>query len=149
MNFCSDDDSYVSCKYSPVEKIAIAEKCLGLMELIFDGNYMHYCTRVCASHMLLARLYIMYGDKEKAPACIEMAARYAMEYDARPDVGSYTCVLLKDVPYIKHQWRENRSHTESYYIIRQLEDEIFAGLCDDEILNKLKRTVEKYEKDIL
>ena len=149
MGFCSADDSYVSQQYTLSEKIRIAQKCLGLMELIFDGNYMYYCTRVCASYMLLARLYILQGDRDKAPECIKKAAEYAREYDARPDKGSYSCILLRDVPYIRHQWRENRSHTESYYIMKQLEDDIFQGVYDNEILNKLKRTVEEYEKDIL
>ena len=149
MGFCALEEGYVSEQYSLEEKIRIGEKSLALMELVFDGNYMYYCTRVCASYMLLARLYIMNGEEHKAPECIERASEYAMEYDARPDKGSYNCVLLKDVPYIKHQWRENRSHTESYYIIRQLEEDIFEGVRDERILNKLKRTVEKYEKDIL
>jgi hypothetical protein len=72
-----------------------------------------------------------------------------MEYDARPDKGSYSCVLLKDVPYIKHQWRENRSHTESYYIMKHLEDDIFQGVYNTKILKELERTVEEYEKEIL
>lgn len=149
MNFCSLDDCYVANQYTLAEKISIARKCVDLLKLSFDDNYIYYCTRVCASYMLLARLYIMTGDSEKAPACIEKAAYYAAEYDTRPDEGRYSCILLKDVPYIKHQWRENREHTECYYILKQLEDDIFDGVRDDKILRELERTIDKYEKNIL
>lgn len=149
MNFCSLDDSYVANQYNIEEKILVANKCIDLLKLIFDDNYMYYCTRVCASYMLLARLHIMNKDIEKVSLCVEKAAFYAAEYDARPDEGRYRCILLKDVPYVKHQWRENREHTECYYILKQLEESIFDGVRDDKIIKELERTINKYEKNIL
>lgn len=149
MNFCSLDDTYVANQYTAAEKIVIACKCIDLLQLIFDDNYMYYCTRVCASYMLLARLYIMNGDLKKAPSCIEKASFYAAEYDGRPDEDKYHCILLKGVPYVKHQWRENREHTESYYILKQLREDIFDGVRDDKIMKELERTVQKYETNIL
>ncbi|MBQ7902058.1 MAG: helix-turn-helix domain-containing protein [Clostridia bacterium] len=153
MNLFSLDDNFVSNQYSPHDKILIAEKSISLLELVFDNNYMYYGTRVCASYMLLARLHAMYGDKSKVTDCIEKAVIYAMEYDRRPEKGSYKCILLRDVPYVKHQWRENRGHTECWYILKQLSDSVFDIVRGDdkmeEIYIKLKRTVDENEKNII
>ena len=145
MRYASPEESYVSEQFSREEKLLIVRKSLALLELIFDGDYKYYNTHVCTSYVTLAKLLMPDGDAASAVEALAKAAKYAADYDARPEAEPYRCVLVKDILYRKHEYSEHKAHTECYYLREQMDAPIFRTLRDREDFKALYEALCKKE----
>ncbi len=85
--------------YDIDEKIAIMEKAVKMLEVIFDGDYLYYNDRMANSYRQLAMLYLIKGDRETAIDCVENMASFAVAYDSITDDKHYSSLLLNTIEY--------------------------------------------------
>lgn len=95
-------------KYSLSQKIALLEKSIALMQLIFEETPMFYADRIANAYRQLAMLHLVAGDKASALDCLEGMADAAIACDERPDEANYTSLLINGVVYRKTEDTEAR-----------------------------------------
>ena len=86
-------------RYSLSEKIAILEKGVALFGVIFDDDPLFYADRLCNSYRQLSMLHLAAGNNEAALEAFLLMADYAVRYDERPEVATYSSVIINAVPY--------------------------------------------------
>ena len=87
-------------KYSIDQKIEIMHKAIGVLEVVFDGDYLYYNDRLANSYRQLAMLYLAKGERENALNCVEKMAEYAIAFDSLPESKTYSSVLLNSVEFV-------------------------------------------------
>lgn len=137
MRCCKPESTDISNRFTLSEKLCVAEKALALLELIFDGDYNYYGIHVCETCKTLAVLHMQSGHTRQALNYLEKASEAAAAYDARPEEDVYSCVLLRGVPYRRHQYKEHRRHSERYYLKELLENDAFLALRGDERFRRI------------
>ncbi len=94
--------------YSLGEKIAILEKGVALLELIFEDTPLFYADRLANSYRQLAMLHLAAGHMAAALDCTEKMADAAIAYDRRPATATYASVIINHVPYDRTEDTEAR-----------------------------------------
>lgn len=87
--FLLQDTAFGYCfNYEPQKRLEIITHIQGLINLIFsDGNYGKNCISRLYNYGHLGHLYQQTGDDENALKYLKIAAEYAKELDANPDVS--------------------------------------------------------------
>jgi hypothetical protein len=89
--------------YTIEQKIEIMEKGVALFEVIFDGNYLYYNDRLANSFRQLAMLYLVKGDRDAAVECVELMAKYAVDFDTADNGSTYSSLILNTIGYEKSE----------------------------------------------
>ena len=67
--------------------------------MIFDDDPLFYADRLCNSYRQLSMLHLAAGNNEAALEAFLLMADYAVRYDERPEVATYSSVIINAVPY--------------------------------------------------
>jgi len=79
------------------QKICVYEKCLELIELIYDdGDYGFACYHIGHINCLLAKLYIELNKSEKGKVHLEKGLSFSKMYDDLPEAVKHSSLLLRD-----------------------------------------------------
>lgn len=117
--------------YSREEKIAILEKSVALLELIFEDTPYFYADRLANAYRQLAMLHLASGqvtDREKALDCIEKMAAAAIMCDARPNKAAFTSVIIKQLTYDKSEDSEARGISKCARLLGGMNAPIWSPL---------------------
>ncbi len=129
-------------RYSIEDKIAIMQKAVKLLEVIFDGDYLYYNDRMANSYRQLAMLSLAKGDKQKALDFVELMAEYAVAYDTLDKEAIYSSVLVNTVKYQK-----NEGIALCSKLLRgRFSSRIWAGVRNDERFLAAVAKMESYAK---
>lgn len=87
--FLLEDTSFGYCyEFKPEKRLEIFQHIQGLINLIFaDGNYGKNCINRLYNYGHIGHLYQQIGDDENALKYLKIAAEYAKELDANPDIS--------------------------------------------------------------
>ena len=82
----------------PQESVSIINKLIQIDELIYDGTQQYMCSwRNSNIHYDLAKHYAKAGDKDQVYNHLELAAKSAITFDARPETQSFSSLLLGEI----------------------------------------------------
>jgi hypothetical protein len=90
-------------RYSIDEKIAIMKKSIDMLSVIFDGDFKYYNDRIANSYRQLAMLYLVKGDRDAAVECVELMAKYAVDFDTADNGSTYSSLILNTIGYEKSE----------------------------------------------
>lgn len=87
--FLLEDTSFGYCyEFDPKKRLEIFNHIQGLINLIFpDGNYGKNCINRLYNYGHMGHLYHQIGDDENALKYLKIAAEYAKELDANPEIS--------------------------------------------------------------
>ncbi len=94
--------------YSVREQIALLEKGVAVMEVIFDDTPLFYADRLANSYRQITMLLLSQGESAKALNTFERMAAYAIAHDERPDEAVYPSVAVNGVRYCRAEDTEAR-----------------------------------------
>ncbi len=104
--------------YSVREQIAILEKGIAIMELIFDDTPLFYADRLANSYRQITMLLLSEGEHAEALNTFERMAAYAVLYDERPDEAVYPSVAINSVRYRRDEDTEARGISKCARLLR-------------------------------
>ena len=118
--------------YTAREQIAILEKGVSLMELIFDDTPLFYADRLANSYRQLAMLHLSLGESAAALDAFERMAAAAVAYDERPAEAVYPSVIINGVVYRREEDTEARGLSKCARLLRgHFSARIWTPICAD------------------
>ncbi|MDR0861199.1 MAG: helix-turn-helix domain-containing protein [Oscillospiraceae bacterium] len=117
--------------YTQGEKVAVTEKAIALIRLVLGEDCLFYHTRLADAYNKLSRLHAERGESGAALDALELAARHAELYDARPEADRYTTtVLMRRRVYTPDVFHEGDVSAREY-LRRWTESRAFDILRDE------------------
>ena len=103
-------------------------------ELIYDGNYLFYHTRLKTIYLVLARLYASQKKREDTIASLKKSFYHARMFESRPEGEQhYTSVFVSAATSDASKYTKNYSHTDMDDIKEMMRfDNAFDFLRNDE-----------------
>ena len=137
------DLNYADETMTTAERIEILQKSLEIHKIIYDkGDYLFYCIRLAEFHRYIAAMNMLEGDHEAAIYNLEMAAKYAIMYDALPESAMHTSLLVNRIEYKRLETSKNYSFSKCAELHKKMQWDRYDAIRNDErftaILEKIK-----------
>ncbi|HBR31386.1 MAG TPA: hypothetical protein DD733_04825 [Clostridiales bacterium] len=133
-------------KDNPEKRVELFKKIVSIEEILHENNdYIYEALRLRAVYYWLTEDYIKLKDYNKALDCVEKFAEHSINFDALPDVSTYTSIIFQDETCPKNKDLDFTGNTALHAKEILLAREIFAPVCEHV---RFKTVISKLEKHI-
>lgn len=124
---------HLSRKMSTPEKsIELLKKAISLAELLTGSDHKFYNERVFKCYLQIAKNYCALNKAEEAMKNLELALKYAVMYEERPEKSNYGVFWLEGYMDDKSKAYSNSGETLYQYLLAKIGEESFSVLHNTE-----------------
>ncbi len=145
MDFSILDLHHIARKMStPEESIILLKKAIQLADILTGEDHKFYNERVFKCYLWIARAYCRLGDEKQAFDNLELALRYAVMFEQRPECSEYEVFWLKGYEDKRKSARKNSEETLYQHLLDKIAEEPFKLLHDSGKYSEFRKKVEEY-----
>lgn len=126
------------------ESIVLLKKAAKLADILTGDDHKFYNERVFVCYLWIAKAYCSIGKKDEAFENLELALKYAVMYEERPEESKYNVFWLSEVTDCKAKTSKNYSWTLYVELLEKISEESFALLHGTEEYKAFTDKVRKY-----
>ncbi|OGO88513.1 MAG: hypothetical protein A2Y15_01780 [Clostridiales bacterium GWF2_36_10] len=141
-------ESLANSKYkdNPEKRVELFKKLVSIEEILHENNdYIYEALRLRAVYYWLTEDYIKLKDYDNALDCAEKFAEQSINFDALPDVSTYTSIIFQDETCPKNKDLDFTGNTALYAKEILLAREIFTPVRENV---RFKAVITELEKHI-
>ncbi|MBD5080172.1 MAG: helix-turn-helix domain-containing protein [Ruminococcaceae bacterium] len=113
---------------TPEKSIELLKKANTLAELLTGNDHKFYNERVFKCYLWIARAYCALNKTEEAMDNLELALKYAIMYEERPQQSNYNVFWLEGYTDDRSRTSKNSEETLYQYLLEKIEEEDFSVL---------------------
>ena len=139
------DLDFANDKMTIRDRIAVVDRILKMLELVYEGNYGYESRLVSCMHRAIAAMEVLEGNMDETLDHLEKAAEYAVIYDTQPDKIELTSTLLDGIECKDHY--RNFSWTECSELNEKLKQERYDIVRETERFKAIERKIAEIGRD--
>lgn len=113
---------------TPEKSTELLKKAISLVELLTGGDHKFYNERVFKCYLWIAKNYCALNKTDEAMENLELALKYAVMYEERPEKSDYGAFWLEGYTDNKSKAYSNSGETLYKYLLAKIGEEPFAVL---------------------
>lgn len=137
----------ITRNFEPDEKLNVYENALKMYGFIYtDGDYHFQHTRIISKYEDMINICLKAEYYDRALSYIEKAKDHAVALDTLPTPAKYTSPLVNMTSEYKAMWKNYKGNS-SYLLIKNLKEDKYDPIRDDERFKTAIGELEKYARD--
>lgn len=117
---------------NPEKSIELLKKAISLAELLTGDDHKFYNERVFKCYLWIARNYCALNKTDEAMENLELALKYAVMFEKRPEQSAYNVFWLEGYTDDKSKASRSSEETLYQYLLAKIEEEPFSVLHGSE-----------------
>lgn len=129
------------------ESIELLRKAVELAQILTGDDHKFYNERVFKCYLWIAKTYCSVNKIEETFENLNLALRYAIMYEERPQQSKYDVFWLSEINDSKSTTWKNSDETLYHYLLQKISEDPFSAVHGDtrysEFTDKVKQIIQK------